>query len=414
MLAAAVLLAATATTGSAACCPCDNPPCGLREAPADRRITDQYIIRLKPSDKLEHLKEHIEHVSDLVGGFDMKIGHIFENLASHGMAGYSARLSKVGLKLLMQLDAIDSIEEDQLRHLNDCQSQTNDVDWGLTRTNSQNFTASRSGYEYHYTSGSSGAGVDAYVIDTGIYCENNDFKNKKVGSCTFGFSSVTDIRGNPDVTDGNGHGTHVSGTIGGQTYGVAKEVDLIAVKVMSDKGSGSSSNILSGIDWVVGNAKKTGKPSVANLSIGGGFSQAENDAIKAATEAGIVMVVAAGNEDEDACTGSPGSEPAAVTVAASDDKNVRASYSNWGSCVDVFGPGSAITSTWIDSPDATNTISGTSMASPHVCGVAAKIRSANPTMSVSAVAAKIVADATPNQIDDVKGSPNLMVFADCV
>ena len=185
------------------------------------------------------------------------------------------------------------------------------------------------------------------------------------------------------------------------------------MKVMSDKGSGSSSNILSGIDWVVGNAKKTGKPSVANLSIGGGFSQAENDAIKAATEAGVVMVVAAGNEDSDACDGSPGSEPAAVTVAASDDKNIRASYSNWGSCVDVFGPGSAITSTWIDSPDATNTISGTSMASPHVCGVAAKIRSANPTMSVSAVAAKIVSDATPSQIDDVKGSPNLMVFADC-
>ena len=166
MLAAAILLAATATTGSAACCPCDNPPCGLREAPADRRITDQYIIRLKQSDKLEHLKEHIQHVADLVGGFDMKIGHVFENLASHGMAGYSARLSQVGLNLLMKLDAIDSIEEDQLRHLNDCQSQTNDVDWGLTRTNSQNFTSTRSGYEYHYSTGNSGAGVDAYVMLT--------------------------------------------------------------------------------------------------------------------------------------------------------------------------------------------------------------------------------------------------------
>lgn len=404
MLAAALMLAAASGAEAAPY---------LQKAPASSAIRDQYIVRLKNHERLDNLRDHIKDLAEHVGGFDMQIGHVFENLASHGFVGYSARLSKVGLNLLLKHDLIESIEEDQVRHLYDCQSQTNDVDWGLTRTNYQNFTASRTGYEYHYTTGATGKGVDAYVIDTGIYCENNDFVNKKVGSCTFGFSAVTNIFGQVDETDGNGHGTHVSGTIAGQTYGVAKEADLIAVKVMSDKGSGSSSNILAGIDWVVGNAKKTGKPSVANLSIGGGFSQTENDAIKSATESGVVMVVAAGNEDSDACDTSPASEPSAVTVAASDDKNARASYSNWGSCVDVFGPGTDITSTWIDSPDATNTISGTSMASPHVCGVAAKIRSANPSMTVAEVASKIVNDATPDQISDVKGTPNLMVFADC-
>lgn len=370
-------------------------------------------MRFKHNERLETLKTHLLEMAEQVTGLDMSDIRVFENLAEHGFVGYSARVSPLGLGILLKHDLIESIEEDQVRTIYDCQKQTNDVDWGLERINNQNFTATRSGYEYEYSTGATGAGVDAYVIDTGIYCENNDFVNKKVGSCKFGFSAVTDIRGNIDETDGNGHGTHVSGTIGGQTYGVAKEVDLIAVKVMNDKGSGSSSDILSGIDWVVGNAKKTKKPSVANLSIGGGFSQTENDAIKAATEANVVMVVAAGNEDSDACDGSPGSEPSAITVAASDDKNKRASYSNWGSCVDVFGPGSDITSTWIDSPDATNTISGTSMASPHVCGVAAKIRSADTSLSVAGVTSKLLNDATPDQISDLKGSPNLMAFSTC-
>lgn len=376
-------------------------------------LRDQYIIRLKSNQKLEQLRSHIQEVAEDIGGFDMQLGHVFENLVEHGVVGYSARLTRVGLNILLKHDIIESIEDDQIRHLYDCQQQTKDVDWGLARTNDANFTHAVS-YQYQYTTGSTGRGVDAYVIDTGIYCENNDFVNKKFGTCSFGFSAVKSALGVVDVTDGNGHGTHVSGSIAGFTYGVAKEADLIAVKVMSDRGSGSSSNILAGIDWVVGNVKKTKKPSVANLSIGGGFSQTENDAIKAATQAGVVMVVAAGNEDSDACDTSPASEPSAITVAASDDKNIRASYSNWGSCVDVFGPGSNIKSTWIDAPDATNTISGTSMASPHVCGVAAKILSANPTFTVTQVTNKLINDSINNQISDVKGTPNRIVFSSCV
>eukprot|EP01006_Ploeotia_vitrea_P028640 TRINITY_DN61302_c0_g1_i1.p1 TRINITY_DN61302_c0_g1~~TRINITY_DN61302_c0_g1_i1.p1 ORF type:complete len:405 (+),score=40.97 TRINITY_DN61302_c0_g1_i1:53-1267(+) len=404
MIAAALLLSASTVAAAPY----------LQKAPVNNKISDQYIIRLKNHERLDTLKSHLEELSSHLTGLDMQTHHVFENLAEHGFVGYSARLSKIGLNFLLKQDIIESIEEDQMRYLYDCQKQTDNVDWGLTRTNVHNFTSSRSGYEYQYTTGSTGADIDAYVIDTGIYCDNNDFKNKKAGTCTFGFSAVTNIFGQVDETDGNGHGTHVSGTIAGQTYGVAKEANLIAVKVMSDKGSGSSSNILAGIDWVVGNVKKTNKVSVANLSIGGGFSQTENDAIKSATDANIVMVVAAGNEDSDACDTSPASEPSAITVAASDDKNKRASYSNWGSCVDVFGPGSDITSTWIDSPDATNTISGTSMASPHVCGVAAKIRSHDPSLTVSEVTNKIINDATTDAISDVKGTPNLMVYSACV
>lgn len=404
MLAATLLLAGVAVSESLPVLTKINNNNGLR---------DQYIIRLKNNEKIENLRAHIQEVGEQIGGFDMQLGHVFENLVEHGIVGYSARLSTLGLNILLKHDMIESIESDQARQLFDCQQQTKDVDWGLARTNDANFTKSLN-YNYHYTTDATGKGVDAYVIDTGIYCENNDFQNKKVGTCTFGFSSVKNFKGVVDETDGNGHGTHVAGTIAGQTYGVAKEANLIAVKVMSDKGSGSSSNILAGIDWVVGNVKKTGKPSVANLSIGGSFSQTENDAIKAATQAGVVMVVAAGNEDSDACDTSPASEETAITVAASDDKNIRASYSNWGSCVDVFGPGSSITSTWIDAVDATNTISGTSMASPHVCGVAAKIRSANPKFTVAQVSTKLINDAIAGQISDVKGTPNKIVFASCI
>mmetsp|Transcript_65333 Transcript_65333/g.141144 ORF Transcript_65333/g.141144 Transcript_65333/m.141144 type:complete len:404 (+) Transcript_65333:22-1233(+) len=383
----------------------------LFKAPPGKQIDGQYIVRLNKGENLDALKSHITKMREVLGEHHMEPMHVYENLASFNTVGYSVKLSEKGLDAIMREGIVSYVEEDKTVHLSDC-IQESDPDWGLVRTNVRDYNASKT-YTYDYALGSSGLGVDAYVIDTGIYCENDDFVNKKTGTCTFGFSSVTDIFGTPDVTDGNGHGTHVSGTIAGQTYGVAKEADLIAVKVMSDRGSGSSSNILSGIDWVVGNAQKTGKPSVANLSIGGGFSQTENDAIAAATDAGVVMVVAAGNDDSDACDYSPASAPEAITVGATGDDNARAYYSNYGTCLDVFGPGTDITSTWIGSPDATNTISGTSMASPHVCGVAAKIRSVDNSLTVEQVSQKIIADATQNVVTDVQGSPNLMVYAGC-
>lgn len=245
------------------------------------------------------------------------------------------------------------------------------------------------------------------MIDTGIYCENNDFTGKKIGSCTFGYSTVVE-NGVTDETDGNGHGTHCAGTIGGQQWGAAKEANLIAVKVLSDAGSGTKSQTIAGVDWVVEQADTTGRKSVANLSLGGSFSQAQNDALAAAYDAGVLMVVAAGNDNYDACNNSPASEPTAVTVAASDINNVRAGYSNYGPCVDIFGPGSSITSAWIGSPSATNTISGTSMATPQVCGTAAKFLSGDNSLDPAALTQKLLDDADVDQITDVQGSPNLM------
>jgi len=343
----------------------------------------------------------------------MRTMHVYSALSEFNFNGFSAHLSSKGLELLMKFPDILTIEQDQVVTTNTCSSESN-PDWGLARVNHRNYTEGVS-YTYDYTNGGDGAGIDAYIIDTGIYCENDDFTSKKVGTCTFGYSSVKSGIINPvvDTTDGNGHGTHCAGTVGGQTYGVAKEANLIAVKVLSDSGSGSTSGVIDGINWVAGQVAASKKPSVANLSLGGGFSETQNDAVEAAVNAGVVMVVAAGNDDKDACDYSPASAPSAVTVAASDSSNTRAYYSNYGSCVDVFGPGTDITSAWIGSPSATKTISGTSMASPHVCGVSAKYLSENPSSSVAQINAKIVADATPNQISDVNGSPNLIAYTTC-
>jgi len=383
-------------------------------ARSGKRIQGRYIVRLHNNANRSMLMAHVEQLQGLLGR-DMEQLFVYKNLADHSFVGYSASLTSNALRVLMARDDIFSIEEDQVVELDACNAESN-PDWGLARTNYRDYNYANTTYTYNYADGTSGAGVDAYIIDTGIYCENNDFTSKKVGTCTFGYSTVKGGifgTGEIDTTDGNGHGTHCAGTVAGQTYGIAKEANLIAVKVLSDSGSGSTSGVIGGIDWVTGQVAANKKPSVANMSLGGGFSQAQNDAVAAAVNANVVMVVAAGNDDKNACDYSPASEPSAVTVGATDKKNARASYSNWGSCVDIFGPGSEITSAWIGSPSATKTISGTSMASPHVCGVAAKYKSANTALSVAQIAQQLISNATPNVISDVKTSPNLMVYGTC-
>ena len=216
------------------------------------------------------------------------------------------------------------------------------------------------------------------MIDTGILASHIEFEARVKP----GMSVISDRRG---TTDCNGHGTHVAGTIGSKTYGVAKKVNLIPVRVLDCRGSGSTSGVISGIDWV---AKNASKPAVANLSLGGSYSISINNAVANLVRvAGVVVVVAAGNSNADACNSSPASELTALTVGASQSSDSRASYSNYGTCLDLFAPGTDIKSTWIGSNIATNTISGTSMASPHVAGVAALYLSANP-------------GATPEKVDD--------------
>jgi subtilisin family serine protease len=209
------------------------------------------------------------------------------------------------------------------------------------------------------------------------------------------------------TSDCNGHGTHVAGTVGGTTWGVAKGVSLIPVRVLDCTGSGTWSGVIAGVDWV---ATSTQRPAVANMSLGGDASTAVDAAVAGAVAKGVTMVVAAGNSNADACNYSPSREPSAITVGATTSADARASYSNYGSCVDIFAPGSGITSAWYAAYDATNVLSGTSMASPHVAGSAALILAANPTASPAAVAAQLLSGATPNRITSVgTGSPNLLV-----
>ena len=241
----------------------------------------------------------------------------------------------------------------------------------------------------------------AYVIDTGINTTHNDFG----GRATSGYDAVD----GGAATDCNGHGTHVAGSVGGTTYGVAKGVSLVAVRVLDCAGSGTNSGVIAGMDWVTANHVK---PAVANMSLGGGASTAIDDAVNRMHNAGVTVVVAAGNENQNACNVSPSRAANAITVGATTSSDARASYSNFGSCVDVFAPGSSILSAWYTSNTATNTISGTSMASPHVAGVAALYLQGTPSATPATVANAIVTTATSGVVTSSgTGSPNLLVYS---
>jgi serine protease len=267
--------------------------------------------------------------------------------------------------------------------------------WGLDRLDQTSLPLDKS-----YESPDGGATVNAYVIDTGVLRTHSEFQ----GRASSGYDFVDN---DADATDCNGHGTHVAGTIAGATYGVAKNANIIAVRVLDCQGSGSFSGVVQGIDWVT--AHHTG-PSVANMSLGGGVSQAIDDAVKASIQSGVTYAVAAGNESRDACLSSPSRVPQAITVGSTTNTDARSSFSNFGTCVDIFAPGSDITSAWYTSPTATNTISGTSMATPHVAGVAALYLAQHPTALPSEVASQLTSHALNGKITGVgTGSPNLML-----
>ena len=204
----------------------------------------------------------------------------------------------------------------------------------------------------------------------------------------------------------------VAGTVGGTLYGVAKEVDLVAVKVLTCSGSGTNAGVIAGVDWVKARCLESGGPCVANMSLGGGFSSALNAAVATAVDAGIPFVVAAGNANSNACNSSPASEPKAITVGSTTNTDARSSFSNYGSCVDIFAPGSDITAAWIGSNTATNTISGTSMASPHAAGIAALYLSQDPSLTPDDVVTQMTNLATPGKVSNPgSGSPNLLAYA---
>ena len=284
------------------------------------------------------------------------------------------------------------VERDQVFTISTTQSPAT---WGLDRIDQRARPLSNS---YTYTR--TGAGVRAYIIDTGIRFSHGEFG----GRATSGFDAVD----GGAADDCNGHGTHVSGTVGGATYGVAKGVSLVGVRVLDCAGSGTTSGVIAGVDWVTANHVK---PAVANMSLGGGASAALDQAVANSIAAGVTYAIAAGNSNARACNYSPARVATAITVGATTSTDARASYSNWGSCLDLFAPGSSITSSWYTSNTATNTISGTSMATPHVAGVAALYLQGNPGATPATVRNALVANATSGVVGNARtGSPNLLLF----
>lgn len=280
---------------------------------------------------------------------------------------------------------VDFVEEDGVVKKN-CIIQPA-ATWGIRRTVKRTLPLPAS-YSYR----EDGTGVTVYVLDTGIYLEHEEFEGRATWGANFADSSLAQ-------TDVDGHGTHCAGTIGGKLYGMAKKVNLVAVKILDDQGSGSMSGIISGIDWILAN--KPLRSSVASMSVGGGFSAALNSAITNSMRFNLTFVVAAGNDNANSCSSSPASAAAAITVAASDIYDRKASFSNWGTCVDVFAPGVSITSAGIAGPASTATYSGTSMACPHVAGQVAKYIQNRPAITGTAVHAFIVSSAVTGLITGI-------------
>lgn len=321
------------------------------------------------------------------------------NEYEYGLTGFSAKLSDEMLNKLRQNDAIEYIEMDQMVSVNDdevgAESVESSAPWGLDRIDQVSLPLDGT---YHYVP-SSGTGVNVYVIDTIVLTSHSDFG----GRATLDFDNVASVT----ATDAKGHGTHVAGIIGGSSKGVAKNVTIHSIRVLQDDGYGSTSGIVAGIDYVIAHAVK---PAVINMSLGGVYSNSIDAAVNAAINSGITVVVAAGNSDYNACYYSPARVKNAITVGATDSSDTRAYYSNYGSCVDLFAPGSNILSDWNTSNTATNTISGTSMASPHVAGAAALYLAAHPNAKPSEVAAALLKNATSGKVLDAAGSPNKLLY----
>ncbi|MGW6297043.1 S8 family peptidase [Streptomyces sp. NPDC055058] len=316
---------------------------------------------------------------------------------SYGAAvdGFSATgLTQAEAKRLAADPAVGKVVANRTLHAT--ATQTDPPSWGLDRVDQED-TAGDAAYTYP---DQAGEGVTAYVIDTGVRVTHEDFE----GRASHGYDAVDD---DDTADDGNGHGTHVAATIAGAAHGVAKKADIVAVRVLDDNGSGTTEQVIAGIDWVTENHQG---PSVANMSLGGAADPALDAAVAKAIASGVTFAVAAGNESADAGQGSPARVPEALTVASGTKDDAQSDFSNFGSVVDLYAPGSDITSAWNDSDQGTKTISGTSMASPHVAGAVAVYLAGHPDATPAAVATALTDGATADKIGNPgDGTPNKLL-----
>jgi serine protease len=319
-------------------------------------------------------------------------------LYAHALNGFAGEIADGARNGLMSDSRVLRLEPDRVVRTFGVQQNAT---WGLDRTDQRQLPLDGL---YHY--GQTGAGVNAYIIDTGIRLDHVDFTGRLIG----GFDAITS---GGNANDCNGHGTHVAGTTGGTTWGIAKGVKLSPIRVLDCQGSGSVSGVVAGVDWVTANHRK---PAVANMSLGGGASTALDDAVRASIAAGVTYAVAAGNGDfigrqQPACNYSPARVREALTVGATTSSDAKTSWSNYGECVDLFAPGASITSAWHTSSTATNTISGTSMASPHVAGVAALYLETNPGASAATVFAAVFDATTKNIVTNSSTANNHLLYS---
>ncbi|MGK5676796.1 S8 family peptidase [Micromonospora sp. URMC 106] len=367
----------------------------IRSAGGATAVTGSYIVVLKDSGVGGRAGTRQAEVRSAAGSLAARFGGTVGHVYGDALNGFEVRLSERAAKRLAAHPAVDYVEQNHTVTMAATQSNP---PWGLDRIDQRALPLSRS-----YTYNSSGTGVTAYVIDTGIRTTHVDF----AGQAVDGFDAIDNAL---PATDCNGHGTHVAGTVGGNTYGVAKNVRLVGVRVLNCQGSGTWAQVIAGINWVTSN-HQAGQPAVANMSLGGSYNASLNTAVANSIADGITYAVASGNSNANACNFSPASVPTALTVNASQSNDARASFSNWGTCTDLFAPGVGVLSAWSTSDTATSSISGTSMASPHVAGAAARVLSVNPSWTPAQVHSYLVSQATPNVITNPgTGSPNRLLY----
>lgn len=362
---------------------------------AQKPIDGQYIVVLRDdAAALASERSVLPRVADVARQMALQHGVRVSRSYSHALRGFVVKADVNTLGRLLHDRRVAYIEEDGYVSIGATQVNAT---WGIDRSDQRDLPLDGT-----YTYVTTAANVNTYIIDTGVLGSHAEFTGRMIG----GYTAISDGNGTNDC---NGHGTHVAGSVAGTTYGIAKSARISPIRVLGCNGSGTNSGVIAGMDWVVANHVK---PAVANMSLGGGASTATDDAVARMSNAGVTVVVAAGNDNLDACNYSPARAPSAITVGSTTNTDARSSFSNWGTCLDIFAPGSSILSAWHTSNTATNTISGTSMAAPHAAGVAALFLANNPAATPAEVTTALLNASTINKVTSPgTNSPNRLLYS---